>query len=594
MIRPTTIISTNNLYFSLLRHMPRIKSVDLSNASLGIWRMGPRMFQLFPSTIRSISLNLPFTLKLWLSIPHDTLLPANNGLLITTKSGPKAKKAQLIVKEPNFTIGEWVPSLERLTIRVTSSKYIDSHFLPDCALPSDKIISAAYLNFIKSLPSTLQHIDLPVLAISSDDILMHLTSRPTSAELNFEMAAMESAAQAPDSVRHLVLTTTQNGAFFDAYGRGAPNFLSKLPSSLESLEWFDNHWKGTETLRPLATCSTLRSFTLACHQFEGSLNNHIFTLIPSSLTELTLSGMYLQTGLNFVSLPRTLTSLVWSDQATYAPLSSFDYVNLPPALQLLSMRYLILMDESDFSLLPRTLMHLTVSFNPALWLQRHTCSITSCQNHCKNSAVFRGGGYTLPDDVSRHLPPHLTYLKVHRSYFAGPFFSNLPDALETLEVDTQLALGNGALSLLPCNLTSLSLEVLRLHKHEALDCLPSALRFLKIVPTEPENYKVAVALLPRSLTTLHFEKSNFLVDNDVMDLPRTLLHLIVPASDKLTTKCASQLPRRLTTLKISNMLMQEPRPTKMQLVLAFPSALPIFELNCVTAKRRRVNLENLA
>ena len=594
-IRSTASITPAPLYYSFLRLMPRVTSVSLLHVGLSIWRIGPRFFEYLPPTIRSLSISLPFSLDIWLCIPHNHPLPTYDSAVVAQKVRPKVTNVRFVHSQPTFNMGALLPSMECLTIQTGDNKSIVPHIVSASMLPSQQLLKAVVQQFVQSLPSGLQHLNLPPFTSSSSNILDFYTgSHLTSVNISFDGVHEKLVVLVPESVRHLVLSTTKQP--FGDDRRASALFLSKLPPLLDTFEWFDTHETDMEALLPLASHSMLRSLSMTFFRLESRYSTPVslYSLLPRFLTHCSITAHWLDE-IKMADLPRTLTSLSWTNHPnmfTY-PFSSLDYCNLPSGLEVLSLKHLILMDEGDVRILPRTLTHLTISFHPALWKQLHVCKDRLCTSQCLRVANYRGGNYTLPDDVSRHLPTTLTYLKILSSHCTDAFFCNLPSSLETLDIFTYCALGHGALSGLPFSLTSLSIDTSQLHKDETLENLPSNLRFLKIVPSETVHCKIAVPLLPRSLTSLHIEKCDFLLDDNVKDLPRGLIHLIAPGSERLTTRCASDLPRGLVTLKLSKIVMQEPRPTKMELVLAFPSALPIFELNCVTAKRRHVHLENL-
>lgn len=372
--------------------------------------------------------------------------------------------------------------------------------------------------------------------------------------------------------------------------------IDKLPHTLETLEWIQ---------KPLEMDSS-QLHRLASHPLKSLIFHHsifadpdlsLFSILPRSLTSLELVGRECAIG-TFSELPRTLISFNWTSMARYPSYALrqvryYDWENLPRDLEVLELRDMFIMTDLDYKILPRTITRLVLSISPCYW-PCHDCGTMDCRKLCE-AALFdpKIPRAEEPSDlIALDLPPKLVYLHIMNTYFGPRFFQNLPMTLETLDVDTRALLDESTFTQLPAKLKVLNLERTPRLKYEALNFLPTdELRELKVW-----NGSLAgesFCMLPRSLTRLQVDDKRSYCDKHIKDLPRGLLHFICPQADQLTTRCAADLPRGLLTFKIAKIIIEDPRPTRMQLVLAFPTAVPAFDLHYVTAKGRRVNLETL-
>lgn len=592
-IRPTEPIPPSPAMFSFLQYLPRLTSITLYNNNLRLWRSGPRVFDLFPSTIRSISLNIPFRFGTWLVIPRDRPLMDRKEPAVHSHKSRRAKVRHILLEiAPTFDLGQKFPVLESLTIRAANNDSQLHYRLEDLRI-YDSAIQKAKKNFLSGLPSSLQRIALPALHEYSEVYMSVLPDGLLDIEFFADGQSNDPKFKLPSKLRRLAIEVHM--------GSGSADFSSKvlanLPRTVEMLEWFQ---KSTEL-----DSSKFRH--LASHPLHTLIFHHgtftdptlsLFALMPRALTALEINGPEPSVG-SFSELPRSLISFVWTVTPVYPQyndrlLRYYDFENLPRDLEVLELRDMFVVTDLDYKLLPRNLTRLVLSISPCFW-PGHECFTMECRNICRKLPFCREAPRNgVPSElIGLDLPPKLLSLRLINTYFGRTFFQSLPFTLETLDFDSQAPLDETTLSLLPSNLKVLNIERAPLLSPTAFNFLPtSELTELKV--WNGNLHGESFALLPRGLTRLHVDAQRFYSDSHIKDLPRGLLHFIVPLSDKLTSKCAADLPRSLLTFRISKIILDDSRPSKMDLVLAFPSAVPVFDLNFVNHKGRRVHLENLS
>lgn len=590
-IRPVVSLPSSPCLYSFLKYLPRLTSISLLNSHLTLWRSGPRIFELFPPTIRHVSLAIPLYFDLWLIIPREKPLPlANDAEIVTdTKRRRTAKRLPFQVLLPKFKIGELVPALESLCITSAPVESLKQHSsVPDLSTHT-RMLTEAKQNFIKSLPPSLSRIELPFLGEHTPQILKVMSDSIQDTEICLQECPSGTILRFPNNIRRLGLKT---GSVVGYPTVATLNLFSDIPDSLETLEWHHMLFAfDLSSLKPLARShlQTLELTILSVNSYE----TRVFDALPPTLTSFTITALDILPE-RFSQLPRQLTTL---SMCLLRPCHShhafYEFEGLPEGLKVLELRHSFHMKFKDFGLLPRGITRLVLALREYCW-PSHICVSRECESNCAHARLAIGTyGEDLSGKVAKHLPPHLTSLKILNSYFDQEFLSGLPETLETLEFESRASLGEYAFSQLPAGLKTLNFSRSPIIDEKAMNWLPQGLTDLKMWNAE-KFCSSSIEHLPRSLISLQLEGFTAFHDKDVKALPRGLLHLIVPKTESLTSESARDLPRGLVTFRITSMVLKEPRPTKMDLIMAFPTAVPAFDIHFTSSKRRRIYLEQLA
>lgn len=563
--------------YSFITHLPKITSVVLGNSSSKIWRAGPQVLDLFPPTIRSISLNLPFYLSVWLVIPPNHPLPDIDDTKLVAKKSRKVKsRLFLLTTAPSFYLQKKLPALQSLRIKA-AERCVKVEGQTLNLTPHESVIKTALNNFLKGLPTSLQHLTLPKVGGETDAIMSLLPDQLESFDFLVNGSMSEATLKFPQ-LRRLSLD-------IDVYGGQSlcTKILYNLPASLEELEWLQRSL-AEYSMIDLSSYSLLKSLTMRYRAYHG-----VQTTFPKTLTALDLATGDSPFG-HFHELPRSLTSFIWHfslANSRYGYVS--DWKNLPSSLLILDLREYFVLADNEYQHLPRHLTRLSLSLSPATW-PIHECQ-KSCEYTCRCIQNQLRYDRNPSDMVALDLPAGLRSLSILNTYFGPRFYQNLPSTLEELEIDSRALLDETTFCQLPPKLKVLTII-------RAPDLNPAAWDSMSTdelleLRADSSLRCASFAKLPRTLIRLEIDDKKKIFDKHIKDLPRGLRHFYSLATETLSTRCAADLPRELFTFRVAKVLLEDPRPTRMQLLLAFPSVVPVFDLHFMTAKGRRVLLENL-
>lgn len=345
--------------------------------------------------------------------------------------------------------------------------------------------------------------------------------------------------------------------------------------------------------------------------------------IPSSIESLELGNTFAFTDVVFSALPRELTSLTLN-------LSCIAFENhvCTNACFMRCRTELERMKEFSYYLASPTLPPTPTPVTPPWDVMQAAIYgdlSTLPEEYLANGSEMK----CLTDEgASFGLPPLLSSLTLHASSFGPSFFQALDTAvpqLGHLSFATDQILPRDSLASLPA-LTSLHISTSPYLCPQALNCLPPSLTYLHVddarlqratsAPTykrdsSKPNYSISqddserpfdwlpsikdevIALLPRSLVTLHLTGGASLTDACAKSLPRTLTSLTLTASSTLTADALSSLPRPLHVFKVSKIIMPHPRPSRASMLASIPQTLQVGELPWFTVKNRKVDFSTI-
>jgi hypothetical protein len=595
--------------------------------------MGPKLFDAFPPTVRSISLCIPIQLGEWLVIgvkqqPYHELLvleasaaapakPIAAASSTPKKAPPKRHKrrkapAPVVGEEkevvtpekvilgsksqqlwthsvPHFYMSRQFPSLE--VLEITGGVKYSIRVLEESRL-GPEVLGLAKRRFAASLPATMQRVSLPEMGIFAWTVPESLP--PTLRELSFiseEAEAKDGATGAfPPSLNILTLKT-------DSMPHG--RIFQGLPDSVEHLEW-NYQARGSEyiqssvlgTLKDLQLHPSLATLELNLRGCSSTLvTADWFALLPRRLTSLKISAIVGE-NCNWSSLPSTLTSFSFN-APFYSAMTSSQYpVNgwdsFPAGLTELELKGYLLLKNQDFADFPRTLTRLKLAIHMRSF--QHGCNLVcelGCLKVCdKTPRTSR----ELTDEAAFLLPPSLTDFRLETSMFGANFWTNLPPTITRLGLATTQPLKGEDLGFLPRTLTRLRVNQAPYVHPEVYGYLPKSVTKLKILDGHTLQISPGVLqFLPYSLIQLIIEKFDDIRDEHIPLLPRNMRILHLPQSTELSALCASDLPRGLQSLKVKHFSMPTTSPTlsRADLNANFPPYLAFENLPWTIGKGHR-------
>jgi hypothetical protein len=643
-ILPTTEQSWSGPYFGLLQHLPRLTTIVIHQNRLPVWQAGYKLFECFPSTVRSISLNLPMPMGEWLLIDSSSTIKLDQIPIATSSehstvdssntfcspdrpaSKPsrtvpkrknknamkKAKELMPVVKEkkmtrsvdpsanshsnerpvsmPQFTMATIFPQLESLIIsggvRYLGVSHVDR---PSIQYPPETLAFAKAL-FIQSLPPSLCHISLPDVGSYTWKLLESLPRSLITLDLTCMRTNIPAGAfkNLPPELTDLTLDTS-----LCHFPSGFPLFQG-LPTSIERLSWSHeimSESSNAETDLIGFVGHPMTNLTLRMtRNLLQKLGSNLLKQLPRRLTNLKIVSSYghISSDSSWSDLPQSLTSFTYL--GVPEPFIS-KVVGMPSQLTYLNLKSIVMIDDDDIASLPRSIETLMLETHK-LAFNEHTCRDSWCSRQCEEalqSTQSHARIRRLSDACALSLPPFLTFLQLENTYFGEQFLSNLPSTITHLEFASLTKLGEKSLAFLPPGLTHLSLERSPHLNVDALKHLPSKITFLKVWDGMSINDKI-LSFLPRGLKHLRLEHCKSITDEGIRHLPRELITLTMPQTD-LTAKCAKHLPRNLNELVLERITLNG--TIKSHIMRDMPHAIQIFDLPWTNIKGKPVDLRNV-
>jgi hypothetical protein len=597
-IGPTDVSAWSADGFGMLQYFPRLTTISIRQSSLKVWKIGPKIFNVFPPTVRSISLLLPISLGEWLLIGADQLQTplveeAEDPEIVSspeapetsseaTPSSPVASKpkrappkrnkrrkaptpevgalptvAQVIAKQtapvsssspskarnmhlvPHFHLSRQFPSLEVLEVSgglKYSLKRLETPFFGESAQ------GLAKSRFVASLPATMQRVSLPEMGIFAWTVPASLP--PTLSQLDLvaeEIDAPDGAARNfPKDLQYLTLATQQK---LDAPRHG--RIFLDLPTALEKLDWT---YSRTGSVNPVLSVLT----DLIC------LPNLVHLELDLDLGQSHLNNSVSSPGLEnwFSYLPRRLETLKVNGRALVS--KNCLWSSLPASLTFLHL-YALTIDFTDggqwpvgkWEGFPPCLTDLKlggylVMRDPdfealprsltRLCLETHQCSFShSC------SDLGHGNGSAC--DLMRMLGRRDFGLTDAAALL-------LPSSLESLTLHSTI-FGANFWSNLPETLTHLDMATMQSLSASDLASLPLSLTHLRVYQA-PNVHASIFAQLPHSLVKLEISDGQVFEQTPkaVAQLPPNLKHLLIERFIFMRDQYVISLPRGLTVLHL--------------------------------------------